>query len=398
MRRAKLVGIAVQMHTALRLGQRVAERVRALNPSAHLCFYGLYAPLHAEHLRTLGAASVIGGEYEAELVSLAEHLDTPPRPVVLDRLKFALPVRNQLPALDRYAKLMIAGEERLAGYVEATRGCLHLCRHCPIPSVYQGRFFVVQADIVLEDIARQVAAGARHITFGDADFLNGPSHVMAIVRQLPAGLTFDITTKIEHILKHRELFPELAALGCLFVVSAVESLSPRVLEMLDKGHTAADVEAAIDIVQGAGITLRPSLLPFTPWTTLDDYLELLEWVERRALIDHIDPVHLAIRLLVPPGSKLLELAEVRALLGPLDPARLSYAWQHPDPRMDTLQKLVMDAAADGADAHDDSRTIFHRIQALAYATAAGRPIQATAHQHNAPRRQRPPKLTETWFC
>ncbi len=87
----------------------------------------------------------------------------------------------------------LAGEERIAGHVEATRGCLHMCRHCPIPSVYEGRFFVVQADVVLEDIRRQVAAGARHITFGDADFLNGPGHVMEIVRRMHAehpALTF----------------------------------------------------------------------------------------------------------------------------------------------------------------------------------------------------------------
>jgi radical SAM superfamily enzyme YgiQ (UPF0313 family) len=384
----------VQMHTALRLGQRVAARVRELNPTARLCFFGLYAPLHAEHLRSLGAAHVIGGEYEAELVSLAETLDagaTPAaRPIVLERLKFALPLRDALPPLDRYAKLLIDGEERLAGQVEATRGCLHLCRHCPIPSVYDGRFFVVQAEVVLEDIRRQVAAGARHITFGDADFLNGPNHVMEIVRRMHAehpALTFDVTTKIEHILEHRELFPELAALGCVFVISAVESLTPKVLEILDKGHTAADVDAAIDIVHAAGIPLRPSLLPFTPWTPYEDYQALLAWIERRGLIDQIDPVHLAIRLLIPPGSKLLELDEVRAIIGELDAVRLSYAWTHPDPRMDELQKQVMDAAAAGADAGDDPPVVFARIQRLA-GLVPGAP----------PAGKRAPKLTEAWFC
>jgi radical SAM superfamily enzyme YgiQ (UPF0313 family) len=295
-------------------------------------------------------------------------------------------LRDALPPLSRYARLQIAGEERIAGHVEATRGCLHMCRHCPIPSVYEGRFFVVQTDVVLEDIRRQVAAGARHITFGDADFLNGPGHVMEIVRRMHAehpALTFDITTKIEHILRHRALFPELAQLGCVFVISAVESLTPRVLEILDKGHTPADVDVAIDIVHRAGITLRPSLLPFTPWTPLDDYLAMLEWIERRDLIDHIDPVHLAIRLLIPAGAKLLELDN---------------DWKHPDARMDTLQKLAMDAAADGADSGEDPRSTFYRIQALAYAVAAGRTPSTTPHRHHAPPRQRPPKLTETWFC
>src|SRR5881409_830728 len=46
--RARVVAISVPMHTALRLGVRVAERVRAVNPSCHICFFGLYASLNAE--------------------------------------------------------------------------------------------------------------------------------------------------------------------------------------------------------------------------------------------------------------------------------------------------------------------------------------------------------------
>src|SRR6185369_16622226 len=154
---------------------------------------------------------------------------------------------------------------------------------------------------------------------------------------------FDITTKIEHILKHDALFPELRALGCVFIVSAVETLSDRVLEILDKGHTRADVNVALDIVGGAGIVLRPSLMPFSPWETLEEYQELLDWIERRELIDHVDPIHLAIRLLIPPGSKLLELDETWQVIGELAPDRLSYQWKHPDPRMDALQRAVMAA-------------------------------------------------------
>src|SRR6185295_4904284 len=123
-------------------------------------------------------------------------------------------------------------ETRLAGYAEASRGCLHRCRHCPIPPVYDGRFFVVPRDVVLADIRSQVEAGARHVTFGDPDFLNGPAHSLAILREMRREFPFvshDFTAKIEHLLKHRDLLPEMASLGCSFIVSAVESLSDRVL-------------------------------------------------------------------------------------------------------------------------------------------------------------------------
>ena len=108
------------------------------------------------------------------------------------------------------------------GYTEATRGCKHLCRHCPVVPVYRGAFRIVQQDVVLEDIRQQVAAGAEHITFGDPDFFNGPGHAIPIVealhREWPA-LTYDVTIKMEHLLKHRELLPVLKATGCLFVTS-----------------------------------------------------------------------------------------------------------------------------------------------------------------------------------
>src|SRR5262249_57528241 len=114
-----------------------------------------------------------------------------------------------------------------------------------------------------------------------------------IGRAVEGGLgerTFDFTAKIEHVLKHPEVFPELGASGCLFMVSAVESLSDRVLTVLEKNHTRADVEKALKIVHAAGIALRPTWVAFTPWTTLGDYLEVLEFIEENGLIDHVDPV------------------------------------------------------------------------------------------------------------
>src|SRR5205807_1822812 len=107
-----------------------------------------------------------------------------PAAPVLDRLRFVVPSRVALPALAEYARIERGGKRDLAGYVEASRGCLHECLHCPIPPVYGGRFFVVPRQVVLEDIRRLVGAGATHITFGDPDFLNGPGHSLGVARAL----------------------------------------------------------------------------------------------------------------------------------------------------------------------------------------------------------------------
>jgi radical SAM superfamily enzyme YgiQ (UPF0313 family) len=407
--RATFVGISVPMHTALRLGVRVAERVREINPSAVICLYGLYAALNADYLLEHGADYCIGGECEAPLVSLVEALEAgradgiegviqrgaAARPF-LQRLPFALPVRDSLPALDKYARLEHNGDRRVAGYVEASRGCLHLCRHCPIPPVYGGRFFVVPQEVVLEDVRRQVRVGATHITFGDPDFLNGPGHALKVVRALHKefpDVTFDFTAKVEHVLERRDLFPELGASGCLFMISAVESLSDTVLTILDKCHTRADVAEALQIVRGAGITFRPTWVAFTPWTTREDYLEVLEFVEEHDLIDHVDPVQFSIRLLVPPGSYLLDHPAMKPHLGPLDQASFSYRWTHPDPGMDRLHKEVSALVEKDTQAGEDPSVTFYRVWALA---AGRRPRDVSSP---LPRdRIRAPRLSEPWFC
>ncbi len=295
--RARLVAISAPMHTAMSLGLRVARRLREDNSRAHVCFFGLYAALNRALLQRADgdarplADTIFGAECEEELVDLARRLETnangatpasasadPLHRQPLHRLPFVVPDRSNLPALDRYARLIVGDERRVAGHVEATRGCKYLCRHCPIPPVYHGRFFAVPVDVVLEDARQQIAAGARHITFGDPDFLNSAKHALAAARGLHAAhpdVTFSFTAKVEHIVAERAIFPELATLGCVFVVSAVESLSDEILALLDKGHTRADVSEALAIARGAGISLRPTLVAFTPFTSIDDYLTLV---------------------------------------------------------------------------------------------------------------------------
>jgi radical SAM superfamily enzyme YgiQ (UPF0313 family) len=422
-RRARLVAIAVPMHTALRLGARVVERVRALNPGAVIALYGLYAWLNGDHLLRAGADAVIAGDAEAPLLALAQTLDecdgdwlAEPLPGVRTRQHAAAPLprfrpeaapeRAALPPLQRYARLRVGDTLTLAGYVEATRGCLHTCLHCPITPVYGGRFVAVPRELVLADVRQQVQAGARHITFGDPDFLNGPTHALRIARALHEefpDVTFDATIKVEHILKYRAHFAELRALGCLFVVSAVESLSETVLIRLRKGHTRADVATALAIMDEAGITLRPTLVAFTPWTTLDDYLDVLDFVAEHHLIHHVDPVQYTIRLLVPPGSALLGEADTHLWLGPLDEAAFTYCWDHPDPQMDALYQSVRAAVEQGQRAGLDAGALFAQVRALAL-RAAGRPasevdVPATmAHAPLAARQRALPHLTESWFC
>jgi radical SAM superfamily enzyme YgiQ (UPF0313 family) len=412
---ADLIGISVPMHTAARLGIELARGIRRLNPRTHIVFYGLYAtPLYERLTRSGLADSVIGGEYEIGLLALANRLvggsldrRVLPRGVgplpIFDRQLYPVPDRRGLPGLDSYAHLRVDGELRLAGYVEASRGCAHSCTHCPLTPVYGGRLRLVQAETVLADIEQLIAAGARHITFGDPDWLNAVPHSLAVVKELhqrhPA-VTFDATIKVEHLLEQSRLLPRLAELGCLFITSAFESTDDAVLRLLEKGHTRADLERALSAVGSAGIALRPTWVAFTPWTTAESFLDLLAFVEDNGLVNNVQPVQYALKLLLPPGSPLIDVIAGHGRLEPFDEARLTFNWTNPDPRLEALQReLARVVEADAAPGADGTATLyevtFAKVKRAALKALAG--IDAPASV--APQPLKPvPGLTEAWFC
>jgi hypothetical protein len=322
-------------------------------------------------------------------------------PVIsLARQKFLVPDRTGMLDPAKYASVVMpGGEHRVAGSTEATRGCKHLCRHCPIVPVYNGAFRVVERETVLEDIRQQVAAGARHITFGDPDFFNGPSHAISIVeamhREFPV-LSYDVTIKIEHLRKHDALLPVLRDTGCLFVTSAVESVDDAVLEKFDKGHTRADFLEVVAHFRELGMTLLPTFVPFTPWTTLEGYTALLDVLAEQGLSENVSPIQLAIRLLIPAGSRLLELPEVNVLVGTFDSAALVFPWTHADARVDALALEISQLVQRG-DSLKLSRTeIFSHIRRAANAAAGNRvPSDAVP---TALKSAPVPYLDEPWYC
>jgi len=415
---AELVAFYVPMHTATRIAVTIIERVKRLNPRVHLCFYGLYAPVNEGFLHKLGVQTILGGEFEEGLVALVTRLSEEqggmePRPqaeptISLARQHFLVPDRSELPDLRRYAHVNLGnGEQRIAGYTEATRGCKHLCRHCPIVPVYGGRFRVVQPDVVLEDIRQQVEAGAQHITFGDPDFFNGPSHALRIIKALHQhfpDLTYDVTIKIEHLVKHAQHVPILHETGCLFVTSAVESVDNHILEIFDKLHTREEFIQVVSLFREVGLVLNPTFVTFTPWTTLQGYLDLLKLFYDLDLVENIAPVQYAIRLLIPAGSRLLELQTTRDMIGEFDEEALAYPWSHPNPCVDQLYADVL-ATVKESQAHNESRhAIFGKVWKLALASCL-EAFEATEQaglqlvgSSLSPSRTSIPHVSEPWFC
>jgi hypothetical protein len=425
---ADAVAISIPMHTATRLALEAISAVRSRRATIPVAWHGLYAPVLAHSDLILPGDLLVAGDAVPALLtwlqgvderegrsatSVANPADGQAGEAVAAEGRVLIelgsprqigpshrPLRRDLPPLASYANLLIEDREIVTASVEASRGCNHLCRHCPVASVYRGRSRPVDAGAVLDDVAQVVAAGAGHISFADPDFLNRPRHALDVARRLHGvfpAVTFDATVKVEHILRHRTIWPELASSGLIFIVSAFESVDDRILALLDKGHTAADEALALEVVRAAGIELRPSWLPFTPWTTLASIGALLEFSAHEDLVWSTDPVQYSIRLLLPNGSLLLEHGDetlARSLRGADEG---SARWVAAAEGLDDLQLAI---AARAETAQDEAVDItFAAIWDLAL--RAGAPLASGPPQPRVARWLAPaqrPRLSESWFC
>jgi hypothetical protein len=398
---ADLIGVHLPMHTATRLALPILAAARAQAPAARLCAFGLYAPPNADHLQACGVDVV---------PDPSSRPTSPPwpmrwAPVAAGHRRRAARAaaagvpraRPQPAAAPRYAHLArYRWGTRIVGATEASRGCKHLCRHCPIVPVYRGHFRVVPVEVVLADIDQLVAAGATHITFGDPDFFNGVTHAIRIVESLAVrypGLTYDVTIKVEHLRRHRSMLQTLVSTGCAFVTSAFESFDDDVLGMLAKGHTCADAEQVVAHARSIGLAIAPTFVAFGPWTTLERYARFLDTIAERDLVDAVAPAQLGLRLLLPAGSPLVEVPAVAARIQGFDAGQLAHRWAHDDPRIDTLQRDVM--ATVGAQARRSRREAYDAVVACAAARGTG---LAASRDAGRTRATAIATIDEPWYC
>ena len=399
--------ISVPMHTASAIALGLMEKVFDELPDLPIALFGLYAVNLSRADLPPSVGLLASGETVADVVEWVDHLGREEgfggdaKSVTRTReslqMEPAILNRSLLPPLDAYAKLSVGGNERLTGYTEASRGCMHTCAHCPVPTVYQGRIRINKPEWVLKDIDQLVGMGAAHITFGDPDFFNAPAHSMRILRAMHGShpeLTFDATIKVEHLLEHRELLRELADLGCAFIVSAFEHTSEEVLVKLRKGHSRSQMAEAVRACREVGIELRPSLLPFTPWTSPSEIIDLFEFVHDQELIGNVDPIQFTIRLLVPAGSLLLDEPATRGLFHGSESEPLSYAWQSPWPELDALQAELSSRLPGWLESLANWQ-IFEQMYRLACSYLG---FVAKDFDYSREQERSVPKLTESWFC
>ena len=407
------IAFSTPMHTALTIAVEATKIIRKVNKKCHICFYGDYADLNSNYLLKNIADSCLSGETQKSILEIIKSIETSSNEVtdkqnrykkrirLIEKPDFSIPERSLLPPLSNYNKLINGQNHITTAAVETSKGCKHQCLHCPITPIFKGRFFVVPKEIVLSDIKNLHSKGARHITFTDPDFLNGPKHSLRILREMNnlfPEMTFDFTAKVEHLIKHKDIFTEFRQLGCLFIVTALESLNTKILRKLIKGHSKKDFLEVLKNARENEISIRPSLIAFTPWTTPKDYIELLNFIEENDLIYEIEPIQMSIRLLIPPESSLLQLKDLKKYLVDFEPEKFSHTWKHPNSKMELLNLKISGIVEKHESLNKDALETFTAIK-----KEFSKIFPEITNKENITIRAKrvsvkPPKLTESWFC
>ena len=300
------LGVYASMHTASVLAE---EYLRNKDLPNKLFVFGLYAKVFKEMFQN---CEIIQNLDNADLESLLN--------VQLNEeysFKHSVPDRTVLPSITDYSHIVDGSNNLIAGSVETTYGCKHECTHCPVPIEFNGTFKTFGTDKILKDVSNQVEAGAKHISFNDPDFFNGPKHALKILEALNIehpDLTYDSTIKVEHILKYPDYFKELKNLNMLFVISAFETTNDKVLNILKKNHSSLDLNSAVEFSLSHSIDIRPTWMPFSPWTEKQDLPNIIKLIEEYRLRETVDPIQLTIKLLVPKNSLILNDPDINNYL------------------------------------------------------------------------------------
>lgn len=365
-----VVGISVPLFDSLMAGLELARKVRDAKPSSKIVFFGQYATLNSQRLSGRHADYTVSGEWEVPLTQLVTELiagnhgtgiagvvdaegarRTCAPPPVLTRKHFQVPDRRLAPSLAKYPQPQIdriLGGAQIVGGLETSRGCHHKCTYCSVFAAYDGKVLIVPEEVVVEDVANLVAQGMTHLTFTDADFFNSRRHGLSLIRTLNAefpNLTYDFTTRVDHIASNRESLDEMAAKGLRFITSALEFPKQLVLNEVFKEVTIEMIDQAIKIMREIGIILNPTFIMFNPWIELEDMVLFSDFIERNEIGDIVDPIQYETRLHLYKGSPLLANPTIQAL--ELLEHEFHYEWKHPDPRVDELYRASLTPAEEG---------------------------------------------------
>lgn len=343
-----LVLISVQQFEGLDRGIELARRLAGPGGGAMVAF-GQYAQMnHRAFLEVLDGVAMDEPERIAQdlveaargareltsvpaLMTRAGMAPKPPR----RRIAVPVPARDLFPSLVHYpAHHSPFG---LMGNIEASRGCHHKCTYCSVYGAYDGAVAAYESDTVLADALQLAEEGVRHFCFIDAEFFNSRTIGAGVVERLVdriGPITFELTTRVDHILDYTRELEKLVSLGLRRVTSALEFPSDRILRIFDKHIDVEDMKAAIREAERMGFELYPTFIPFTPWIEYEELLGFEDFLVSTGLARVTDPTALQTRLLLFKGSPLLSSPWMEDIA--TTDRGFWVEWTHPDQRVEDL--------------------------------------------------------------
>jgi radical SAM superfamily enzyme YgiQ (UPF0313 family) len=339
--------VSVQQFEGLERGVELARRLAG--QAARVVAFGQYAQMNSRAFLDV-ANGVIMDEPERIAGELAEAaaglrgLETVPGMMTAAgsapkparrRIGIPVPARDLFPSLVHYeAHHSPFG---LMGNIEATRGCHHKCTYCSVYGAYDGGVAAYEAETVLADARQLAEEGVRHFCFIDAEFFNSRTIGAGVVERLAdevGPITFELTTRVDHVLDYTAELEKLTSLGLRRVTSALEFPSDRILRIFDKHIDVAHMKAAIAEAARIGFELYPTFIPFTPWVEYEELLGFEDFLVETGLARVADPTVLQTRLLLFKGSPLLSSPWMEDIA--TTDRGFWVEWTHPDQRVEDL--------------------------------------------------------------
>lgn len=225
-----------------------------------------------------------------------EFVFTPKRNLIKDLDSIPFPARHLLP-LDEIVMNDRLGDTHLPiAHILCSRGCPYSCNFCA--NQEHNIRYRTGANIrkELEYLINEY--GIRGFCITDDNFIVNREKIEDICNEItPLKLKWSSLSRVNTV--DESLLRKLKESGCIEIKYGIESGSPRILELMNKGITVEQIKTAINLTNYVGIRVKAFILHGFPGENMESTKETIQLLDE--LKDKIDRISL-FRFVPLPGS------------------------------------------------------------------------------------------------